>query len=171
MRKSLFSTICLFEEKAFFEKLPLKSELFDNFIDIDRDFDSKLGNIDIFINVSQIKNNKHFITRRFIDMKRSSLLISLGNHMNIDLLALIEALIQGKITGAWLDFNENHPFTHKNPLFSTKNLMISCENLDSSGLRLERLSEDLLTNLGFFNKGLINEIRGKIDPFSLRFLS
>ena len=103
-------------------------------------------------------------------MKSNSILLSMGNHENIDIFALIEALNQHKIGGTWLDFSEISLPKNNSPLFSTENLMLSCENIDSSGLRLERVCEAVVHNLDLFNKKKFNEMKGRIDQFSFRLL-
>lgn len=171
MRKNFNCTVYLFEGRNFIEKYRKENEeVFDFFYDIDRDFDEKIPDVDIFINLSQSKPGKLFNSRRFIDMKSNSILLSLGNHENIDIFALIEALNQRKIGGSWLDFSEISLPKNNNPLFSTENLMISCEGVDSSGLRLERVCEGVIRNLDLFNKGKYDEMKGRIDPFSFRLL-
>ena len=171
MRKTFNCTVYLFEGRNFIEKYRKENEeIFDFFYDIDRDFDGKLSEVDIFLNLSQSKSGKLFTSRRFIDMKSNSILLSMGNHENIDIFALIEALNQHKIGGTWLDFREISLPKNNSPLFSTENLMLSCEILDSSGLRLERVCEGLVHNLDLFNKGKFNEMKGRIDPISFRLL-
>lgn len=112
-------------------------------------------------------------------MKPVGVFINIGSSKNIDIFALIDCLSQHKFLGAWLDFPNWDVPDWKHPLYNVNNSIISVENIDNSGLRIERAFEDFLQsyekvkNLGedFKSQDIAaNLINGKIDTEFYRFV-
>ena len=141
----------------------------------------QLNIIDVLINclpkVLPFKEKKLITTKNFLEMKPLSIFINLGNTGNFDSFALIEALTQTKLLGAWLDIPlsaipkryiisliliyfyiiRNHPF------YNTKNLMMSVEAIENKALSLDRGIMHFNENYKFFNTGNLDKMTGVIN--------
>lgn len=106
-------------------------------------------------------NTKHLINeRRLALMKRTARIINLGRGSAIDELALVNALVRGKLGGAALDVTTVEPLPAESPLWTAPNLFIT-PHTSAVSSRLWQRETDLLVQLlerWFDGRELFNQV-------------
>ena len=108
-------------------------------------------------------------THRLIDARRLALLprgaclINVARGEIVEEPALIEALAQGRLAGAYLDVFEQEPLPAASPLWTLPNVIVSPHNAAASAGHDARVHEIFLHNLPLWARGepMRNEVFGK----------
>jgi phosphoglycerate dehydrogenase-like enzyme len=91
-------------------------------------------------------------------------LINIARGEIVDEAALIEALQQGRLAGAYLDVFEKEPLPASSPLWDLPNVLVTPHNSPASAGNDRRVYELFLENLVRWQRGepLLNEVRSRV---------
>jgi len=96
-------------------------------------------------------HTKHFCSRaEFAAMKPEGVFISIGRGTCVDEEALVDALKEGRITGAALDVFEKEPLSDDSSLWNVENLLLSPHNADLTSTYMEQSWDVFLAKLKAF---------------------
>ncbi len=100
--------------------------------------------------------------RRLKTMKQGSFLCNVGRGSTVDETALVEALHEGRLSGAGLDVFEEEPLSVESPLWEMENVIITPHVGGSSPREDERVADLFFENLERFVRG--EELINRVDP-------
>ena len=126
------------------------------------ELDRLLGEADHVVNILPGgASTAGFLSRqRLARMKPSAVLYNIGRGGTVDQEALIEALREKRIGGAYLDVMTPEPLPPEHPLWTTPNCWVTPHTAGGHREEFMRLVEHFLGNLGRFLKG--QELRDRV---------
>jgi len=128
-----------------------------------KDIDEMLSLSDIVVlTIPFTEDTYHLInSERISHMKGGAYFVNIARGVIVDEKALIEALQDGKISGASLDVVENEPLSKDSPLWEMKNVIITPHNSWISEKRNDRRYELVFENMKNYVEG--KELKNIID--------
>lgn len=102
-----------------------------------------------------------FNAERFGQMKRGALLVNVTRGEIIDRQAMLDALESGQLAGAGLDTSPGEPLAANDPLWQTKNVIVTPHVAGASPHRGDRIVELFCENIERFRRG--EPLKGVID--------
>jgi phosphoglycerate dehydrogenase-like enzyme len=126
------------------------------------ELDRLLGEADHVVNVlpGGASTAGYLSRERLGRMKRSAVLYNIGRGGTVDQEAMIEALRERRIAGAYLDVMTPEPLPAEHALWSTPNCWITPHTAGGHRQEFMRLVEHFLNNLGRFLAG--QELRDRV---------
>jgi D-3-phosphoglycerate dehydrogenase len=102
----------------------------------------------VSLNCNLNPGSRHLINKNTLGMmKPTAVLINTARGPVVDEIALIDALLAGKIAGAGLDVFEVEPLPLDSPLMKMNNVMLAPHNSNSSPMAWERVHWNSIRNL------------------------
>jgi phosphoglycerate dehydrogenase-like enzyme len=95
-------------------------------------------------------------------MKPGAVLVNISRGALVDEAALVEALREGKLSGAGLDVFEQEPLPESSPLWDFPNVLITPHNSGATPYYNRRLTEIFCDNLARYLSG--QPLRNKVEP-------
>lgn len=137
-------------------------DYFDELITLD-ELENYLPKADyVVLIIPYTKENHHFMKEeRFCRMKASAIFINVGRGATVDERALVRALENETIGGAFLDVFEEEPLPESSPLWTLDNVLITPHNAGLTPNYVPRLVELFAENVKRFKGG--EALQQKVD--------
>ena len=124
---------------------------------------AELPDADIIVNTLPLTPETHHILgpAEFEVVKRGAYLVNIGRGKTIDETAMIEALYDGRLSGAGLDVFETEPLPDDSPLWDMENVIITPHYSGLNPKYNQRVWEIFIDNLERYVNG--RELRNVVD--------
>jgi phosphoglycerate dehydrogenase-like enzyme len=127
------------------------------------ELDQALAQADILVTTvpATPKTNNILHAERLGLLPKDSIFLNFGRSNIVDTPALIQMLETGKLSGAVLDVTDDEPLGPEDPLWSTRNLLLTQHTSGGMPQETDKKLDFLNVNLQRFRKG--EELINKID--------